>query len=227
MIDIDLRGQTIAVTGADGRLGQQVVQLLARQGATIAAVVLREEMAARIPFPDDAEGWAFPCDVTKPEDVHRCFEAVSRQFGGIDVLVHTVGGWASSDLQETSLDEWNRLICLNLTSTFLCFREASRYMTGRKGRLIAITASQGADRAVAGEAAYSAAKAGVIRLVEATAAEFQGHVTAHAIAPSTIIGADEEGVGVRASEVAELCLFLCAGGGDALNGATLRAYGPG
>lgn len=227
MTDIDLRGQTIAVTGADGRLGQQVVQLLARQGATIAAIVMKEEFAARIPFPADAEGWAFPCDVRKPEDVQRCFEAISRQFGGIDVLIHTVGGWASSDLQETSLEEWDRLMCLNLTTTFLCFREASRYMTGRKGRLIAIASAQGADRGVAGQAAYSAAKAGVIRLVEATAAEFHGHVTAHAIAPSTIVGAEEESHGVRASDVAELCLFLCAGGGDALNGATLRAYGPG
>lgn len=227
MIDIDLKGQTIVVTGADGRLGQQVVQLLARQGATIAAIVLNEGDAVRIPFPEDAEGWAFPCDVTKPDQVARCFEAINRQFGGLDVLIHTVGGWAASDLQETTLEEWDRLICLNLTSAFLCFREASRYMTGRKGRLIAIASGQGADRAVAGQAAYSAAKAGVIRLVEATAAEFKGHVTAHAIAPSTILAAGEQGDGVRASEVAELCLFLCGGGGDALNGATLRAYGPG
>ncbi len=227
MTDIDLRGQIIAVTGADGRLGQQVVQQLARQGATIAAIVLNEELAARIPFPEDAEGWAFPCDVTQEESVQRCFEAISRQFGGVDVLVHTVGGWASSDLHETSLDEWNRLLCLNLTSTFLCFREATRYMTGRKGRLIAVASAQGADRGVAGQAAYSASKAGVIRLVESVAAEFYGHITAHAIAPSTLVGGDEEGAGVRVGDVAELCAFLCAGGGDALNGATLRAYGPG
>lgn len=225
MLDLDLTGKVIVVTGADGRLGQQVVQLLARHGATLAAVVLKEEDAARIPFPADAEGWAFPCDVTDEQDVARCFEGINRQFGGLDVLVHTVGGWAASDLQETDLAEWNRLLLLNLTSTFLCFREASRYMTGRKGRLIAIASSQGADRGVAGQAAYSASKAGVIRLVEATAAEFQGHVTAHAIAPSTLVGPGEPGGGVRASEVAELCLYLCGSGGDALNGSTLRAYG--
>lgn len=225
MLDVDLKGKVIAVTGSDGRLGQQVVQLLARQGATIAAIVLDEADAAHIPFPADAEGWAFPCNVTDPDDVARCFDGINRQFGGLDVLVHTVGGWAASDLQETTFDEWNRIVHLNLTSTFLCFREASRYMTGRKGRLIAITSSQGADRGVAGQAAYSAAKAGVIRLVEATAAEFRGHVTAHAIAPSTLVGPGETGDGVRASEVAEVCLFLCGSGGDALNGATLRAYG--
>ncbi len=227
MLNLDLRGQKIAVTGADGRLGQHVVRLLAEQGATIAAIVLHEEDAARIPFPEDAEGWAFPCDVTDQDAVAHCFEAINRQFGGIDVLVHTVGGWATSDLQETTLEGWNNMMMLNLTSTFLCFREASRYMTGRKGRLIAIASAQGADRGRAGQAAYSAAKAGVIRLVEATAAEYQGHITAHAIAPSVLLADDGQGDGVRASEVANLCLYLCAGAGDTLNGATLRAYGLG
>ncbi len=220
-----LQGLTIAVTGADGRLGQQVVQLLAQQGATIAAIVLREEDAARIPFPEDGEGWAFPCDVTQEDEVARCFEAISRQFGGLDRLVHTVGGWAASDLHETSLAAWNEMLTVNLTSTFLVFREASRYMTGRKGRLVAIASRQGADGGVAGQAAYSAAKAGVVRLVEAAAAEFKGHITAHAIAPSTLVAAGDGGEGVPATDVAELCAYLCGPGGDALNGATLRAYG--
>lgn len=227
MPDTDLRGLKIAVTGADGRLGKAVVQTLARRGAAIAAVVRHEADAATIPFPDDAEGWAFPCDVTREDAVVSCFQAIHHQLGGLDALVHTVGGWASSDLHETTLDEWSRLMALNLTSTFLCFREASRYMTGGRGRLIAIAAGQGADKGRGGQAAYSASKAGVIRLVEAAAEEFQGHITAHAVAPSILLEEGETGKGVSAKAIAELCAHLCAGGGDALNGATLRAYGLG
>lgn len=222
----DLSGLTIAVTGADGRLGKQVVQTLAERGATIAAVVLREADAATIPFPENAEGWAFACDVTDETGVTQCFEGISKHFGGLDVLVHTVGGWEASDLTETTLEAWNHLLTLNLTSTFLCFREAARYMTGRKGRLIAIAAAQGADRGRGGQAAYSASKAGVVRLVEAAAGEFQGHITAHAVAPSTLIGEGEAGEGVPVADVADLCAFLCRHG-DALNGQTIRAYGLG
>lgn len=229
MSDIRLDGKVVVVTGAAGRLGQRVVDRFARQGATIAAVVRSEDEARSIPFPDGAEGWAFfPTDVTSEPNVEASFRQIGERFGRIFALVHAVGGWASQPFLETSGDDWERIVQMNLTSSFLCFREAARLMQGGTGRIIGIAARQGADQGRGGEAAYSAAKAGVVRLVEAVAAELEGSgITAHALAPSTILygGEGDDARGVPAERLAELCLYLCSPAAEALNGATIRAYG--
>lgn len=220
----DLSGKTIVVTGASGTLGHALLDAFAATRATIAAIVPSEADAHRITPPPGADLWAFPADVTNEAAVRDAFDGIAEQFGGLHALVHAVGGWAAAPLLDTSLDEWRRLLDLNLTSTFLCFREAARRMTGQRGHLIAIASRQGADRAPAEQAAYGASKAGVIRLVESVAAEFQGHLTAHAIAPSMLTSDGSES-GVSAAQIAELCVTLCGPTADALNGATLRAYG--
>ena len=231
MLHVDLRENVIVITGAGGRLGQRMVHRFARQGARIAAIVRDEEEAKRIPFPDDedAVGFAYPVDVTQEELVEACFAQIAGQFGRIDALVHTVGGWDGRPLAETSLGQWEHTMRVNLTSTFLCFREAARLMQqqGGSGRLIGIASGQGADRGRAQQAAYSAAKAGVVRLVEATAAELAGTgITAHALAPSTVLYDEAPGeTGVRADALVDTCLFLCTPAGAAYNGITLRAYG--
>ena len=227
MTNIDLNGKVVVVTGAGGRLGRRLVPSFAACGARIAAVVRNEEEARGIPFPEGAEGWAFQCDVTDEDRVEACFSQIGARFGHVDVLVHTVGGWEARPLLETTRADWEGMVGGNLTSTFLCFREAARLMQGRGGRLIGIASAQGADRGRAREGAYSAAKAGVVRLVEAVAAEFSGTgITATAIAPSSI-RYDEEGGEVAAEHVVETCLYLCLPAGEAFSGATLRVYGNG
>lgn len=232
MIEVDLQHKIVVVTGASGRFGQQVVTRFARAGAVIAAVVRREEDAQRIPFPEDGEGWAFPADVTDEASVQACFEQIGSQFGRIDVLIHAVGTWEARPLLETSLAAWEHILRVNLTSAFLCFREAARWMQGQGGRLIGFASGQGADLAPPQQGAYAAAKAGLLRLVEATAAELaataHGGITAHAIVPSTIlIDHDGSQAGVRADDLVELCVYLCSPAGAAHNGAALRAYGTG
>src|SRR5690606_29863362 len=114
-----------------------------------------------------------------------------------------------------------------LTSTFLCFRAAVRLMQADRsgGRLVAIASRQGADGGVAEQAAYSASKAGVVRLVEAVAAEYAGTgITAAAVAPSTILFGGA-GAGVPAEQVAALCAYLCSDDGAAHAGTVVRAFG--
>ena len=218
------QGKTVVITGANGRLGQQVVRAFAERGATIALVPPTEAEAYDVALPEGADAWGFPCDATDEGAVTQCFEAMRAQFGAVDVLVHTVGGWSSSPLADTTVDDWRRMMDLNLTSTFLAFRAAAGLMTG-EGRLIAIASGQGADKGVAEQAAYSAAKAGVVRLVEAVASEYDGRITAHAVAPSTLLADGQEGQGVAASTIADLIVHLSGSAGAALNGQTIRAYG--
>jgi 3-oxoacyl-[acyl-carrier protein] reductase len=224
MVDVNLQGKVVAVTGAAGRLGQHLMQRFGEQGATLAAIVRSEDEARRCSF-EGRRGQAFVFDATRDASVRAGFGQIQAQYGHLDALLHTVGGWGSKPLLETTQEDWEQLVRVNLTSAFLCFREAVRLMQGRAGRLVGIASGQGADRGAARQGAYSAAKAGVIRLVEAVAAEFEDEqIKAFAIAPSTILY-DEAGSGVHAAYLAELCLYLCSAAGEALNGATLRAYG--
>ncbi|MEX0747897.1 MAG: SDR family oxidoreductase [Rhodothermales bacterium] len=219
-----LKNKVIVITGAAGRLGRHLVQRFAEEGAVIAAVVRDDEEARSIPFPENAEGWAFPVDVTDEELVKACFRQIGDQFSSIDAVVHTVGGWESRPLAETSLEAWNNVMTLNLTSAFLCFREALPLMKAG-GRLIGMSSGQGADGGRAEQAAYSAAKAGIVRLVEAVTEEYRGTgITAHAVAPSMILF-DGDGEGVSVHDIVEICRSIIAETGNALNGATIKAYG--
>jgi 3-oxoacyl-[acyl-carrier protein] reductase len=218
-------GKVVVVTGAGGRLGQRVLHRFAREGARLAAVVHTPEQALQLPV--QLEGAVFHADLVDEAQVAACFKDIEARFGRVDVLIHAAGSWAERSLLELTLAEWHALLGANLTSTFLCFREAARLMQGQGGRLIAFAAMQGAERGRARQAAYSAAKGGLVRLVEALGAELgpQG-ITVHAIAPSVIhYGEGAPTAGVTADQLVELCLWLCSSAAVALNGTTLRAYG--
>ncbi len=213
----DVASPVVIVTGAAGRLGRVVAARLAAAGVTVVGVD-REGPADALRFVE--------ADVTDESGVRHAF-AVAAEAGPVAGLVHTVGMWAGAPLSETGLDAWETVLRVNLTSAFLAFREAARRMTDG-GRLVAIASGQGADRGVAEQAAYSASKAGVIRLVEAASAELAPRgITAAAVAPSTILfGDDASGTpGVAVDEIAALCVRLVGPDGARHAGETLRAYG--
>lgn len=226
MIDVSLKGKVVVVTGAGGRLGRHIVNQFASHGATMAAVVRNEQQARDIPFPENGEGWAFPADVTNEKMVQTIFRQIADQFKRIDVLIHAVGMWEAFPFEQTSLESWDHVMQVNLKSAFLCFREAVPLMQ-KGGRLIAFASRQGADRGTHSHGAYSAAKAGIIRLVESVADEYRGTgITAHAIAPSTILFDDSSnGPGVPVEHITAQCLFLSTSVADSLSGAVIRMYG--
>ncbi len=217
----DLTGRVVVVTGADGRLGRVVARHLSQAGARVAGLDRAAHQTGDL---------AVSADVTDPDAVADALAQVADGLGEPDALVHTVGMWAGTPFAETTLDDWRTVLDVNLTSTFVVFREAVRRMhaAGRAGHLVALASGQGADRGVAQQAAYSASKAGVVRLVEAVAAEFRAdEISATAVAPSMILfGAEEDGArGVEADEVAQLCVTLCGPAGSVHSGSVLRAYG--
>jgi len=210
----------VVVTGAGGRLGRIMARAFARRGVRVAAI-------GHKPLPPDDHMEIFTADLTTETDTTRVFEEIKDRCGPLHGLIHTVGMWTSAPLAEMSLTKWERVVRINLTSTFLCFREAARHMSPEGGALVAFSSAQGADRGVPEQAAYAAAKAGIIRLVESTAQELKsGGITAYAIAPSYILyGEEEEGRGVPVSDLVDLTFYLMGSAGGSLSGATLRAYG--
>lgn len=221
----DLSGLSVVLTGATGRLGRVLAQHLLEAGAAVSGVSDHEAEGAA---PERLH--AYVADLADERQVADVFDRIEGDLGPPHALVHTVGMWAGAPLAETALADWETMMRVNLTTTFLCFREAVRRMrkAGQGGRLVAIASRQGAEGGVAEQAAYSASKAGVVRLVEAAAAEQAEHgITAAAVAPSTILfGSESEGArGVPVERIAALCAYLCAEGGLVHNGTVLRAYG--
>lgn len=221
-----LDDKVVVITGASGRLGSRIVQRFVDDGVMVAAVYRSEEEAAAFNTTHPGKSEAFAIDLAKEAHVRSGFDQILERFYRIDAVIHAVGTWEAHPLAKTTLEDWRRVMDVNLTSTFLCFREALRVMEG-PGRLIAFASRQGADRAVAEQAAYAAAKAGLIRLVEAISAEYADRgITAHAVAPSTILFANRSG-GVYADDLINLCRMLVGTIGRAVSGATIRAYGDG
>lgn len=217
----DLSGRVVVVTGAAGRLGRVVADHLAAAGARVAGV----DRA-----PHDVGDLAATADVTDPDSTAAAFARAAEALGEPDGVVHTVGMWAGQPFAETALADWQTVMDVNLTSTFVVFQAAVRRMlaAGGSGQLVALASGQGADKGVAQQAAYSASKAGVVRLVEAVAAEYRAQdLTAAAVAPSMILFGDEDdgARGVDVGEVARLCVTLCGPAGNVHSGSVLRAYG--
>lgn len=211
-----MNSKRVVVTGANGRLGTAIVDAFGDAGHSVVRLV-RESDESKLP--------TYACDVTDESSVADCFATLASEQGPVDVLVHTVGMWNMSPLAETTLANWRLMLNVNLTSTFLCFREAIRNGSENMS-LIGFASEQGADGGVGEQVAYSVAKAGVVRVVESVAAEYKDTgVTVNAIAPRVIKGAVESGKGVAPEDIAGMCLYLCSDAGAAISGTVIRMYG--
>ena len=220
-----LSGKRIVLTGSTGRLGRKIIEAYKDTEASL--ITIDRAINMDLVEQNDHILLATIADVTDEQAVVDCFAHILDETGPPDMVIHTIGGWDGRPFLNTSLESWQSLININLTSSFLVFREAIRHMHEGGGGLIGITSAQGADRGVAEQAAYAASKGGLTRLIEAIAAEYKGTgITAHAVAPSMILYEEPyDKSGVPATDVASLCVYLSTHAGRALNGATLRAYG--
>ena len=218
---------TVVVTGANGRLGGRLSEALVEEASyRVAHIVRTEEQAERLSRELGDDRGVFAADVTEDSAVEACFDRIGEEFGSIYGVIHTVGAWGETPLVGGDPESWRRMVDINLTSTYLVFRAALGRL-GDEGRLIAFTSEQGADGGVGGQSAYSAAKAGVARLVESAAEETASGVTVHAVAPSFIrFDPEAETSGVEPEEIVAACRFLLDEAGRAFDGQILRAYGP-
>ena len=132
---------------------------------------------------------AIPCDVRDEKQVVRLFELTREEFGRIDVLINNAGiGYLMRPFLEVPKAEWQHVLDVNLTGTFLCSQEAAKHMikAGNGGRIINI-ASQAAKSGFPHLAAYVATKHGLVGLTRSNACELGQHgITVNAICPNHI-----------------------------------------
>lgn len=222
----DFNQKVIVVAGAAGRLGRRLAYQFAEHGATVVALVANEHEARNLPFPKSGEGWAYATDLTSEPLMRQTFQQIAKQFTGIYGYVHASHTSEDRPILRTELRDFEQILTANLSSAFLGFREAARLMRSGDGRLVAVASRQGSERAGKNSAAFSAAQAGLLKLVETASEEFRDkEVTAHAIATGPVRYGEQDTKGVQAEHLVDLCSFLLTPAGRALNGVTLKTYG--
>ena len=176
------------VTGGGQGIGAAVAQALAREGASIVVAARTEErIAAVVRAIEGGRGGgrakAVRCDVTDPASVRDLAQAA----GAVDILVNNAGVAHSAPLPRITLDDWNRVLAVNATGTFLCTQAFVGGMLERKRGAIVNVASIAGLGGARYIAAYAAAKHAVIGFTRSVAAELEGTgVVCNAVCPGFV-----------------------------------------
>jgi 3-hydroxybutyrate dehydrogenase len=241
-----LAGKRVLVTGGGTGVGADLARGFAAAGAEV--VIAGRRMAPLAEVADRLPGTrAVQADVTDEASVQAMF----AQAGPCDIVIANAGASDSAPVGKVTLDHWNAMLAVNLTGTFLTFREGVRQMKGW-GRLIAVASTAGL-KGYAYVAPYAAAKHGVVGLVRSMALEVaKKPVTVNALCPGFLdtemtersianimdktgkdrafaIGAltatNPQGRLVQPDEVTAAALWLCGPGSDAMNGQAIAIAG--
>jgi 3-hydroxybutyrate dehydrogenase len=241
-----IAGKRVLITGGGTGTGADFARGFAEAGAEIVIAGRRRDPLEKV-----AEGnKAIRCvtaDVTDEASVKAMFE----EAGPVDIVIANAGAADSSALAKTSLDQWNALIAVNLTGTFLTMREGLRQMPGW-GRLIAVASVAGLKGA-GYISAYSASKHGVVGMIRSLAHEVARQpVTANAICPgyietemtertianimqktgrsrddaiAAVTATNPQRRLIQPAEVTAAALYLCGPGSEGVNGQAIAITG--
>jgi 3-oxoacyl-[acyl-carrier protein] reductase len=187
---ISLSGKKALVTGAGRGIGRQIALTLANAGADVA--ICDVDLASAQQTVGDIEAMgrkslAVKSDVSKATDVAALVEAVVTAFGTLDILVNNAGITRDNLIMRMKEEDWDLVLAINLKSAYLCCKEACRpMMKARSGKIINIASVVGL-MGNAGQANYSASKAGLIGLTKTLAREFSSRsINVNAVAPGFI-----------------------------------------
>ena len=203
-----LREKVAIVTGAGSRgpglgNGKAAAILFAREGARVLCVdraLPRAEETVALIRAEGGEAAALGADVTRADDCRAMVDAAVARWGGLDVLHNNVGIESRKDLLETTEEEWDEVLAVDLKSVFLATQAAVPAMVRRGGGSVVCVSSIAGHRGH-GRTAYAAAKAGIEGFVRSVAVQLgpQG-VRINAIAPGTVWTPMVEGLGPEARE---------------------------
>lgn len=185
-----LASKVAFITGAGTGIGRACAELFAREGARVALAGRRREpieSTARGINEAGAEALAVACDVTQAAQVEQAIAATVSRFGRLDVLVNNAGALLVADAAETSEEEWDRLMDVNLKGPFLVSREAVKQMRRNGGGAIVNIGSVLGLVAMPKRAAYAASKGGLVLLTKAMALDHAAEsIRVNCICPSIV-----------------------------------------
>lgn len=186
----DLTGEIAIVTGGGKGIGKGLATGLADYGATVVILDIDEESGKKAVGEIEAKGVNAvfkKADVTKFNEVHNVVQEIIKEYGKIDILVNNTGTVIRKDVLETSEDEWDKVLTLNLKSHFICAKAVAPSMIERKkGKIIEI-GSVSSFLAHPKHTAYAASKGGVRMLIKALAQDLSKYgINVNGIAPGYI-----------------------------------------
>jgi 3-oxoacyl-[acyl-carrier protein] reductase len=180
----DLQGKKALVTGASGGLGGAIAKALHRQGAEVALSGTRRDALEKVAEELGARAHIFSANLADPQAVDGLVQAVEAALGGVDILVNNAGVTRDNLFLRMKDEEWDQVLAVNLTAAFRLSRGFLKGMMKRRyGRIIAITSVVGVT-GNPGQGNYAAAKAGLIGMSKALAAEVASrNITVNCVAP--------------------------------------------
>lgn len=183
-----LLNKTAIVTGGAMGIGEAIVRAFVREGANVIIADMNEKVGTELQNTLTNEGAKVKfvkTNVASPEDTANCIREAVSTFGALDVLVNNAG-IVEQDvlLEDESIEEWNKVITVNLTGQFLMCKAALPYLRETKGNIVNISSMSGLT-ATRYCAAYCASKAGVMGMTRAIAADYaQYGIRCNAICPA-------------------------------------------
>jgi 3-hydroxybutyrate dehydrogenase len=252
-----LQGKTALVTGANQGIGRAIALAFAAEGAHLFLCDVNAEKLPEIAEATRRHGaeahWE-TADVTRPDDVERAMGEAEQKLGRIDILVNNAGIFQSERFLAYKLGDWNRMLEVNVTGTFLCAQAALRRMVPAGGGKIVNMASIAGKSGAKFMAAYNTSKHAVIGLTRCLALEMAEHgINVNAICPglvdtdmfdrllvtvSGIYGMDDPEILRRAmlkrvpmgkmnqpEEIAQLAVYLASPESDGMTGQALTLSG--
>jgi NAD(P)-dependent dehydrogenase (short-subunit alcohol dehydrogenase family) len=187
---MELQGKVALVTGAGRRLGRAMAHALAHRGMTIAihyhgsvegAMTLRDEIVAT-----GGQALCFQADLTDPHAARALPQQVVERLGSLDVLVNSAAIMERLSIEDTTPEQWDAIVDLNLRSVFFCSQGAMPALRAARGKVINLADLAGLEP-WPGFAAHSVSKAGVVMLTKVLALSLAPDVTVNAIAPGAVL----------------------------------------
>jgi 3-oxoacyl-[acyl-carrier protein] reductase len=185
-----LDGKVALITGAGSGIGRATALLFASEGAQVAVNDINPssaERAAEAIRQTGGKAIALPADVAEEKEVTLMVEKAIKELGGVHILVNNAGAGGAGPVLESTVAGWDRVMAVNLRGTYLCSRQAGRWMVGQKAGKIVNISSIAALRFRNNMSAYASAKAGIVNFTRALALEWAPyHINVNCIIPGGI-----------------------------------------
>jgi 3-oxoacyl-[acyl-carrier protein] reductase len=193
---MDLKGKVAVVTGGNGGLGQRICHKLAAEGVKLAVVYARSKSEAEVVAGNmtqqyGVEAAAIGCDLAVPSDIAKMVDTVVKRFGCLDILINDAAyniAIPFKDLDKLTLEEWNKIMTINLTGPMLAIKAVAPVMQAQgQGRIVNISSVAGLGP-TGSSIAYAVSKAGLIHLTKCMAVALAPQVLVNCVAPGLLEG---------------------------------------
>jgi len=245
-----LTDKVAIVTGATSGIGRATASLFAANGATVVAVGRNEKELERLREDEaDSRGsiQAHPADLTETSQVDRLVSETVSDLGKVDILINAAGIIKNGNIEDTSLDDWDKMLNINLRSVFYLMQKCVPFLEVSKGNIVNVSSVTG-PRAFPNVLAYCVSKAGIDQLTRCSALELAPKgVRVNAVNPGVVVTGLHKRSGMsdekydtflehsrsthplgrvgQASEVAELIMFLASDKAGWITAATYEIDG--